>query len=344
MGHMKKYICPMCKKTDQVIRYGYRKKVLRFLCKACAKHFSVNTSYLPRKALLNDHLNGFSFRVLGEKYGISKSYAWEICHEELTNLPDNNVFSHQFCNRFTSTLVVDGKYIRVKGYARKIALLWGIDYFTHDIPAFVLAPSENTQSWSKYFAYFRIFSHRPELLVCDDNINIKVAAKNCFPAVKIQTCMNHLKENMRRTLNVRNDSTYREVFTRLDTILSQKQNDQIRNKRLFSLVRDYQSDPLVTSLLISLHRESQEHIAYRNIKNAPLTTNIIECYNSHLEARLFPLKGFESYAHAKLWMNGYILKRRFTKLADCSRKFHYLTGCRPIDKTKKIQTVLPVLF
>ncbi len=293
---------------------------------------------------MSDHLDGLSFQKIAEKYDISKARAYRISHDELSKLPDNNAFSHQFCNRFTSTLVVDGKYIRVKGYDRKIALLWGIDYFTHDIPVFVLAPSENTQAWNKYFAYFRIFSHRPELLVCDDNINIKIAATSCFPSVRIQTCINHLKENMRRTLNIRNDPTYREVFTRLDTILAQKQNDQIRNKRLFSLVRDYKSDPLVTSLLISLHKESPEHIAYRNIKNAPLTTNLIECYNSHLEARLFPLKGFESYAHAKLWMNGYILKRRCTKLADCSRKFNHLNGCRPIDKTKKIQTVLPVLF
>jgi hypothetical protein len=51
----------------------------------------------------------------------------------------------------------------------------------------------------------------------------------------------------------------------------------------YSLVRDYQSDPLVPSL-ISL-RESQRVVT--EISRMPLTTNIVECYNSH-QARLFP--------------------------------------------------------
>src|SRR3989304_5041217 len=67
----------------------------------------------------------------------------------------------------------------------------------------IVAPSENYHNWARYFSYYRIISDHPELLVCDDNVNIKMAARARFPAVTIQTCTNHFKENIRLTLNTR---------------------------------------------------------------------------------------------------------------------------------------------
>jgi len=190
---MKKYKCPQCASTASVIHYGYRKKVLRFLCRACGKHFSVNTYYLDRKELLNDHLDGISFRKLAVKYDMSKSHAWDICHEELKKLPDNNELTHTYCRRFSQILVCDGKYIHIKGYADKIPLLWGVDYLSHDIPICVLAVAENYQGWAKYFSFFRLINSYPRLIACDDSSSLKMAARNVFPSVKIQTCYITLK-------------------------------------------------------------------------------------------------------------------------------------------------------
>jgi len=96
------------------------------------------------------------------------------------------------------------------------------------------------------------------------------------------------------------------------------------------------------SIRIKCINYCSEHLCL--IFGAPLTTNIIEGLNSHLEARLFSLRSFQSVSHARLWMNGYILKKRFTKFTDCRGKFRYLNGKTGVEMTKKKGIDLPTFF
>jgi hypothetical protein len=66
--------------------------------------------------------------------------------------------------------------------------------------------------------------------------------------------------------------------------------------------------------------------------------------NSHLEARVKPLKGFESFKYAELWLNAYFLRRRTKKWADCSKKFRRLNGKTSLEITKKPGVDLPIFF
>lgn len=346
MGHMKKYKCPICFSTSAVIRYGRQGKSLRFFCKRCQKHFSFNPIFIKRKQILSDHLDGLSFRKLAIKYGISKSKAWKICHEELLKLPDNNKFTFNYCRRFSSTFVFDGKYFSVVNGRDNPnwVLLWGIDYFKHDIPIILIAPSESNQSWSKFFSYFRILNHYPNLLVCDDNINLKMAAYYKFPGVKIQTCYNHFKENIRRDLRVRSDNFYRPFMRKIEEIFKGKLNDEAFNKKLFNLFRDWGHDSLCLSVLTNIEKSKLELLGYRGIPDSPVTSNIIESFNSHLEGRLFSLKSFQTIKYARLWLNGYVLKRRITKFTDCSGKFRFLNGKTSISQTLKDSSKMPELL
>src|SRR5579883_1645024 len=206
---MKKYSCPICHSTRQVIRQTKRGKSILYRCKGCVRYFSIKTVRLDTKAMLSDHLDGLSFRDLSSKYDMSPMKAWRLCEEALKKLPDNNKFTFTYCNRFSNILLVDGKYFNLKGYLEGYVLLWGVDYFRHDILVFLLAPSENYHAWATYFSYYRILNAQPQLVVCDDNTNLKLAARNTFPSVRIQTCLNHFKENIRRNLKVRSDHTYK---------------------------------------------------------------------------------------------------------------------------------------
>lgn len=47
---------------------------------------------------------------LAVKYLVSKSQAWDICHEELQKLPNNNQFTYRYCERFSKAFLFDGKY------------------------------------------------------------------------------------------------------------------------------------------------------------------------------------------------------------------------------------------
>lgn len=341
---MKRYKCPVCKNTSHVIRHTKRGKSIRYKCKKCVKYFSIKTIHYDSKAFLNDHLDGVSFRRLGEKYDVSPMTAWRICEEELQRLPDNNQFTFNYCNKFSNIMLFDGKYFPIKGFSNGYALLWGIDYIKHDIPTFILAPSENYQAWRTLFSYCRIVSCYPELVVCDDNTNLKLAARNAFPQVHIQTCYNHFKEGIRRNLKVRSDPTYVPFMRRLEEVFKVKMNEQDLNHRLFAIYQDFKNDPICLQTLTNIERYKPELLGYRGIPYAPLTTNMIEGFNSHLEARLFSLRSFQSLNHAKLWFNGYILKRRFTKFTGCRGKFRSLNGKTGVEMTKKREIDLPILF
>ena len=68
-----------------------------YLCKSCGKYFSIKVVHERFKNvdLLNDHLDGISFRKLGVKYEISKDKAYRIVLSELKALPKNNQFTHK---------------------------------------------------------------------------------------------------------------------------------------------------------------------------------------------------------------------------------------------------------
>lgn len=343
---MKKYKCPACLSTSKVIRYGHRGKVIRLLCNGCHKSFSFNPYFLNKKSILYDHLDGLSFRSLANKYKVSHMKIWRICIDELKKLPNNNQFTFNYCNKFSSVFVFDGKYFNVAESNHNWVLLWGVDYFRHDIPVFTIAPSENYQSWSKFFFNFRLLNHHPGLLVCDDNINLKMAARYHFPMVKVQTCYNHFKENIRRDLKIRSDHFYRPFMRRIESILdsSNKLSDETFNKWLWLLYHDFKDDFLCKQILINIEKYKAELLAYRNIPQAPLTNNIIEGLNGHLEGRLQKLRSFQTVKHARLWVNGYVLKRRFTKFTDSRGKFRYLRGKTGVQMTKKERVTLPLYF
>jgi len=345
---MKKYKCPLCLVTKFVIRKTKRKSSILYFCKMCKKYFSVNTVWFNKKDVLSDHLDGLSFRDLARKYNISSMKAWRICENELKKLPDNNRFTFNHCNRFSQVFLFDGKYFNVADQKHDWVLLWGIDYLRHDVPVFTLAPSENYQAWRKFFSYFRILTVYPKLAVCDDNLNLKMAVRSAFPSVKVQTCYNHFKENIRRDLHIRSDKTnqYRDFMRRIESVLDSKNklSDETFNHWLFCLYRDYKYDLVALNILTNIEKYKPELLAYRNIPQAPLTTNLIEGMNSHIEKRLVKIRSFQTVEHARLWFNGLILKRRFTKFTDCSRRFSYLNGKRGVDLTKKEWIDLPLLF
>jgi len=140
---MRKYKCPTCHTTTNVIRQTKRGKSILYKCKSCVKYFSIKTIHVDSRAMLLDHLEGLPFRALARKYHLSPMTTWRVCEEALQKLPDNNKFTFKYCNKFSDIFVFDGKYFTVKGYDNGYALLWGIDYLRHEIPIFTLAPTES---------------------------------------------------------------------------------------------------------------------------------------------------------------------------------------------------------
>jgi len=171
-----------------------------------------------------------------------------------------------------------------------------------------------------------------------------MAAYHKFPGIKIQTCHNHFKENIRRDLRVRSEDKYKEFMGRIEEVLGHKLNDTDMNRRLFALYRDFRDDSVAVSVLTNIQKYKEELLAYRGTPAAPITTNIIEGMNGHIQQRLDSICSFQSVAYARLWFNAYILKRRLTKFTDAKGKFRYMNGKTGVSQTKKERVTLPRYF
>lgn len=266
-------------------------------------------------------------------HGIGAATAYRHTIKELNNLPHIADITRKYCSRFSGILLVDGKYIRVKGYPRKIPVLYGIDYLTHDIPTYIFSVSENYQTCYSFFQSLKLLLYPLQAVVCDDNLNIYQAASKVYPDSSIQLCHNHYKEAIRNMLQVRTDDTYQPFMRQIELLFNKRRSRtefiQIGSK----LAYHFGNNPICTSILADIQRRLPILTGYMFQKRIPRTTNLIESFNSHLEGRLKTIKGFESFNHADLWLNGFFLRRRLKIFTDCEKPFTRLNGKSSLEQT-----------
>jgi len=278
---------------------------------------------------------GVSFRSLGLLTKRSGAAAYYQVQEVLKGIPHCADITRTYCNRFSGVLLVDGKYVAVKGYDRKIPVLYGIDYDTHDIPTYILSKAENYQTCFSFFQSLRLLNYPLQAVVCDDNNNIYDAARAVYPNVVIQLCQNHYLEGIRGNLSIRTDPTYGVFMRELEHLFHQKRSPTEFLHVAGRLWKKYGADPRTASILLDIQKRMDILCGYMKLQHVPQTTNLIESYNSHLQTRLKSIKGFDSFTHADDWLNAYFLNRRLKKFTDCEGKFRYLNGHASLQKTMK---------
>lgn len=272
------------------------------------------------------HLAGVSFRSLAETYDISPSTAYRRCLKVLDRLPHCADITRNYCSRFCGILLVDGKYIKVKGYERKIPVVYGIDYLTHDIPTYILSRAENYQTCYSFFSSLKLLEYPLQAVVSDDNINIYQAAQAIYPSAITQICHNHYKETIRQNLNIRQDPTYNSFMKHIEQLFEKRRSVTEFASLASKIVYQHRNDPRCLSVMADIQNRLPLLTAYMAQKRIPRTTNLIESFNSHLQGRLKTIKGFESIHHARLWLNGYFLRRRLKPFTDCEKRFARLNG------------------
>lgn len=339
-------ICPSCK-SSEIIKHGKRKASDRYQCLTCKTWFSI---YKEKKTsptyLLDLYLDGVPLRKSSFENHKSPATLWRSCLKELKLLPPNLEITREYCNRYCGYLVFDGKWVKVKGYKMGRVLLWGIDYLTHDIPHFTFAPSENYQACIKYFKDLKDTGYSLQYLVCDDNEAFKMAARIVYPKVIIQTCLNHYKENIRNSLGVRStkNEKYINFYIDVEKLFKERMEFVSFTREIAAIYTRYKDDSKCLYWMEDLIQKRKELLAYHQFIGVPNTTNMIESYNSHLQGRLKSIKGFKSFNTAKLWLNGYILRRRLKPFTDCEEPFKELNGKCSLEKTLRRGKELPKLL
>jgi transposase-like protein len=219
----------------------------------------------------------------------------------------------------------------VKGYERKIPLIWAFDEYSHDPIHHLLAPSENYEACRALFLRLKAINYPLQVLVCDENKSMILAARSVYPKVKIQLCLNHYKEGIRRILNVSTNEKHKQF---MEDIVGLFDSPTLKNftYRARRMVYRYGNNQIYQRILSDINTKLSILTTHYETK-CPTTTNLVECFNSHLEGRLASIKGFESFLTAEVWLNAYVMNRRLTKFTDCTRRYKYLNGIAPIQIT-----------
>lgn len=296
--------------------------------------------------LWKPHIDGIPFRKLGDAYGLSGKQAYTRVFRELGLLPDNLNITRECCIYTSGILIIDGKYIKVRGFKQKIPFIYCIDYETHDILFGFLVPAEDEAAFLEIFKTLESLNYPLTVVVADDRTSLPLALKQVFPDVPLQLCLNHYIENIRQLLHIRTDTTHHHFFNSLKKhVFDEYENDsQLDDALLHVLTNRCEGNPLRQNIVMEIHRRRKLLFAYKNIPNCPNNTNLIELFNSHFNARLKSLKGFKTIAHAKLWLNGMLIRRRTKTFTDCSKKFRHLNGKCSLELSIKKQAPWPEIL
>ena len=292
-----------------------------------------------------EHIDGVPFRKLGDEQGLSGKQVFLKVTQELAQLPNNTSLTKALCDpqRFSKILIMDGKYVAVKGFSQKIPFVYGIDYLTHDIPHGDLYPVEDELTFSQFFGQLKDLGYRPNIVVADDRGGLKPALLKVFPYAHLQLCHNHYVENIRRLLKIRTDTRYQHFFNSLrhHVFLNGRNEQTISDNILHVLKERTGGSVLLQNIVKEIDRRRQELFSYLKVADAPNNTNLIELYNSHLNGRLKTIKGFQSYDSAHTWLNAYLIRRRTKKLTDCELKFKHLNNHASLELSIKKQALWP---
>src|SRR3989338_3682961 len=336
--------CGSCGSFETQKRGSQRGKK-RYFCTKCKKSFSVDHTKKD-KVFWIPHIDGIPFRKLADEYSMSHAQMYERVKQEMNNLPDNNWITLKYCNRFSGILVVDGKYVKVKGYTKKIQFIYGIDYLTHDMVVCLLAPSENEEAFLKMFRILKTFSYSLQVVVCDDRSSLYPALKYHYPKAKVQLCQNHYVENIRTLLHIRTDTTHQHFFNSLSKHIFENYSDEEHLKDALQYVfqKHAQQSIVRRNILEDIYKRRVQLFQYKTISHCPKDTNLIELFNSHINSRIKSTKGFQSFKSAYRWLNAYALRRRTLKFTDCEKPFKHLNGKISVQMTLKKQTDLSVIL
>lgn len=334
-------MCPNCL-SRKTIKKGKQGSSSKYYCKGCKHFFTLNRNKIP--LLWIEHIDGVPFRKLGDENQLSPAQTYARVIVELNQLPKNDWITQTLCDpkRFCGILIIDGKYVAVKGFDRKIPFLYGIDYLSHDISYGDLFVAEDEASFSQFFQKLKALGYDIKIVVADDRAGIKQALNKVFPYAKLQLCQNHYKENIRQLLKVRTIPTYQDFFNSLNqhVFIEGTDEERIMSGLKHVMEKHTQYSHMLQDILFEI-RDRTDLFSYLKFPHCPNNTNLIELYNSHLNGRLKTIKGFQDIHSAKRWLNAYLLRRRTKTLTDCEGKFKYLNKHCSLEFTIKKQATWP---
>ena len=291
------------------------------------------------------HIDGIPFRKLGDQIKLSGKQIFLKVRLAISLLIWNWQITLDLCDgkRFSRILIIDGKYVAVKGFKAKIPFIYAIDYLTHDVIHGDLFPAEDEMAFSQFFQKLYDLNYDVKIIVADDRQGLKPALNKVFPYAKLQLCHNHFLENIRQLLRVRTEDRYRHFFNSLRLHVFMEGTDEKKiDAGLEHVLKNHAAhSPKLQDIIWEIKRRREVLFNYLKVPDCPNNTNLIELFNSHLNARLESMKGFQSFESARRWLNAWMIRRRTKTFTDCKEKFKHLNKHCSLEFTIKKQAQWP---
>jgi len=204
-------------------------------------------------------------------------------------------------------LCLDGKYVKVKGYDKKIPFVYCIDYYSHDIVCGFLCVSENRDVFRKIFRLLKTVNYPLRFVLVDDVIDKALfPLKHYYPKALLQLCSTHILRNVRELLNGvsrKSRMNYEPFLKDFSKYLRTKTTFKNKEKSIYWFLKTYSMDPLLEDILLNLFKKRDFVFAFCKLKKKlPHSNNLIEGFNSHLEGRLKTVRGFNSFLSAERFL------------------------------------------
>ena len=277
-------------------------------------------------------MDGLSFRSLGLRISKTHKQVENIVRQELNQLTTCEYLSQKYgdSKKWSGICCIDGTYVSVGGYDTKIPFMYCVDYLTHDVVCGFLFASENRDAFLKIFRTLKDIGYPLHTVVCDDVLeSIGFAMKYYYPRAKIQLCIKHYIDNMKKTLTYPRDKTHQVFMTQIVQYLRKRTSS--KGDEFLVLFGTHESNQLYREVLLNLKGKERYLFHYLSSTDIPRDNNLIELYNSQLKGRLKTVKGFASYLTASRFLNAWMIRRRTKAFTDCSKRFCYLNGKQALE-------------
>jgi transposase-like protein len=200
---------------------------------------------------------------------------------------------------------------------------------------------EDEAAFSQFFQKLYDLSYDLKIVIVDDRAGLKTALLKVFPYAKLQLCHNHYLENIRIGLNIRSSDRYHEFFNSLVACVFKVPEDEIIEGLMRVFYQECGRNRTLQNIVTTIKARAEDLFNYFHFKDCPNTTNIIESYNSHFQARLKSIRSFQSFDSARKWLNAYIIRRRAKTFTDCKKRFKHLNGHAALELSIKKQAAWP---
>ena len=332
--------CPFCGGLN-TRRHGYfplkegnRKNRRRWYCLACQRCFILRRQRLAKKATHLYYDNGDTYRTVSKEIGLSLPTTYYKIKELSLRCKDPHEVSAELKPIWSGYLMLDGDALFVRGNREN--LLLSMDVGTQDVPAAILAKTEDHETWEILLNLLKDKTCYPfKGIVSDGDPSIRAATDKLIPSIPHQLCLRHYHNflcyriryqliqvkgkwhSYQKFLNDAKHMLYanseREVKEALDYII---RNREFRMLRLGDIIEKMLLDfPMLTA-----------HFRYPGL---PRTSSSIEGLISRLDAKINLADGYWHHETAWATLKMLILRYRFKKFTDS--RFKERNGKCPLE-------------